>query len=218
MSIEAAVLALTELASAGSARDSLLAMHRASNLLGEDVKTYRPLLECLARQSCELDQLRRLAGRDALTGVANRRCFQESLEREQARAERQGECFALVLLDLDGLKAINDTHGHAAGDTVIVAVAEACTASVRSSDVVARLGGDEFAIIMVGANGEGARASGERIRAAIEAVETPFGRPRISVGVAASDEIRAGEDSLFERADRELYRDKAGRKAEAQVA
>ncbi|MDH5674048.1 MAG: GGDEF domain-containing protein [Myxococcales bacterium] len=218
MNLEIAVTILTELASASCPSESMRALALAESSLGAEVESYLPLLRCLARRNEELSRLRSLANRDPLTGVANRRAFQDTLSREQARHDRTGEGFALMLIDLDGLKAINDSLGHSAGDTVIGAVAEAAATTARSSDLVARIGGDEFAVILPATGGAGARQLARRMREAIERVDTLHGRPRVSVGVAACDEPGADPNALFDRADAELYRDKQARKSARHAA
>ncbi len=96
----------------------------------------------------ELEEERETARVDALTGVANRRGFREAAIRELAEAERDGRALGVAFVDLDGLKAINDTYGHQVGDRAITAVARHLVSAVRVSDVVGRLGGDEFAILL----------------------------------------------------------------------
>ena len=101
-----------------------------------------------AKQKTEIERLRTLSITDENTGLLNRRGFMEALERAVARGQRYDEPAVLLLIDLDGFKATNDTFGHAAGDFVLAAVAETLRRSVRKVDDVARLGGDEFAVIL----------------------------------------------------------------------
>ena len=93
-------------------------------------------------------QLEAQAHCDCLTGLANRKLLQDRFQCAMERAKRSGECFAVLMIDLDGFKAINDTYGHAAGDAVLIAVARRLSAAVRTCDTVARLGGDEFVLIV----------------------------------------------------------------------
>src|SRR3954447_1856115 len=142
---------------------------------------------------------------DPLTGLANLRAWDEALSREIARAGRSARPFSIVMVDFDGLKAINDTDGHQAGDRALRSAVSAWLDVLRAGDLLARLGGDEFAAALPECALEGAVALGERLRTAIATGET------CSVGVA---EWRPGETAtaLCERADRALYAAKdAGR-------
>jgi diguanylate cyclase (GGDEF)-like protein len=139
---------------------------------------------------------------DALTGLLNRRAFDERLEAEMARARRHGGRLVICLVDLDRFKAVNDTHGHAAGDAVLRAVA-AHLACVREEDAVFRLGGDEFALLLVEPDGDGAAVVADRISTAIE-TDPECGGVGVSWGVGI---FEAGDDaaSLIGRADTMLY-------------
>src|SRR5918992_2321435 len=137
-------------------------------------------------------RLRHLADHDDLTGLINRRRFQEELQRHLAEGRRYGLMGALLVLDLDGFKEVNDTHGHSAGDRVLCAVADALRSRLRESDIVARLGGDEFAVLLP----RETPAEAERVCEALERaipgeVRAPDGRGvEVSVGYApfVSDE------------------------------
>jgi diguanylate cyclase (GGDEF)-like protein len=163
----------------------------------------------------ELEELARLARRDALTGLPNRRALEEELARETARARRAGTALSAVALDVDRFKLVNDAHGHAAGDAVLAAVAARAAAALRAGDVLARIGGEEFAALLPGAELERAAEVAERIRARVaEAPIEAAGRAlavTVSLGCAA---LAAGEDggALLARADARLYEAKrAGR-------
>ena len=151
---------------------------------------------------------------DALTGVANRRYFDEVAPREADRASRLHDPVSLVALDIDHFKRVNDTHGHAAGDAVLAAVARAIRDAAREIDVVARLGGEEFAVLLPSTDAGGARAAADRIRLAIEQLvvraEGTVLRVTVSAGVAelagASEAGNTeGVDRLLARADAALY-------------
>src|SRR5439155_18756933 len=101
---------------------------------------------------------------DALTGSLNRRGFEERLESELARSARSGLPLSLMLLDLNGFKAVNDEHGHAAGDDLLCSVVDTLKAAVRQSDVVGRMGGDEFAVVSPGAGRREAEQLASRVR------------------------------------------------------
>ncbi|WP_187172786.1 diguanylate cyclase domain-containing protein, partial [Enterococcus faecium] len=117
--------------------------------LGDD---FNALLEELERREALLEQrneeLSRQALHDSLTGLPNRAYFEQHLQARLAEARRAGTSVALLFLDNDHFKSVNDRHGHAAGDALLVAVAQRLRAQLRESDLVARLGGDEFAIVM----------------------------------------------------------------------
>jgi diguanylate cyclase (GGDEF)-like protein len=163
------------------------------------------------------DQLRRQATVDELTGLANHRRFQEALQQEAQRTSRSGRPTGLVLVDIDGFKAINDTYGHQFGDVVLEAVADAVARSCRATDVAARFGGDVLAVVLSDTDIEGAWTTGETIRRAIEALELalPDGtalRVTASVGVSALEPGGGDAATVIEAADIARYEAKrAGR-------
>lgn len=110
-------------------------------------------------------EMRRLAHRDALTGLYNRGSLEEHIEREQRRAARTGEPLSLAMLDLDGFKQLNDARGHQEGDRCLAAVARAWEAELRRSDIIVRFGGDEFVVVMPSCSLERARVVADRLRA-----------------------------------------------------
>jgi diguanylate cyclase (GGDEF)-like protein/PAS domain S-box-containing protein len=162
--------------------------------------------------------LRRLARIDPLTGVCNRRRLMELAEREWRRATRFGQPLALLMLDIDRFKGINDVHGHATGDRAICVVAKTCVEAVREIDVVGRYGGEEFVLLLPGTELEGAREVAERLRLRIAALEleldeegAPALRLTASIGFAAR-EADGTLEHLLASADAALYRAKsAGR-------
>jgi diguanylate cyclase (GGDEF)-like protein/putative nucleotidyltransferase with HDIG domain len=157
----------------------------------------------------------RLAARDPLTGLLNRRELHEHLSREIDRCRRHGGGFSLVLLDLDGFKLVNDTSGHSAGDEVLRRVAEALEHSSRGSDVAFRMGGDEFALLLPGADDERAAvASAERACAAVVAAD---GRVKASYGLARWPEDGLHDDAVLAAADVRLYEMKGARARGARV-
>jgi diguanylate cyclase (GGDEF)-like protein len=206
--------ALTEAASAANGVESARALDSVRALLGGQADACEPLFAELSRRSDELQRLRDLAGRDPLTGAANRRTFEEQLAREAARHRRTREDFAVIMLDLDDLKQRNDRHGHSAGDAALIALTKACQRTVRETDLVARIGGDEFAVLLPGSNQGGASALAQRLREAVEQLTVEGGALRVSVGIAAADVGNDKADSIVAHADRALYGDKAQRKAE----
>ena len=204
--------ALTQAAGAVTPGDSHRALACARSLLGPQADVCEPLFNELARRCDELNVLRDLAGRDPLTGAANRRTFEEELGREIARHRRTREAFSVILLDLDELKLRNDRHGHDAGDAALVALVQACLRTVRETDVVARIGGDEFAVLLPGSTLAGATTLAARLREAVEQCQVDGGALRVSVGMAAAEHGRSSAESVVKSADQDLYRDKTRRK------
>jgi diguanylate cyclase (GGDEF)-like protein len=163
-------------------------------------------------------EARQMAETDALTGFFNQRYFHETLRREALRAQRYDRRLALLILDLDDFKSVNDRIGHLAGDAVLAQVAERLRNEIRSVDVGCRVGGDEFAVIMPESTTEDATQLFQRMHDAVSTMSTPGGsRVRISAGIA---ELHHGETAagLFERADSALYRAKELGKDRASVA
>ena len=187
---------------------------------GEEIeeRDVRALERLVRRAAPALDnarrfrEARRLADLDALTGLHNRRLFHEVLGREVARASRYERPLALLVLDLDRFKAINDRFGHLAGDGVLAELGERLQRVVRSADIPCRIGGEEFAVILPEATLADANGLYERLREAISS--GPVGSaPRLSLSAGIA-ELEDGEETLsfFERADGALYEAKrAGR-------
>ncbi len=151
------------------------------------------------------------ARRDPLTHLRNRRAFDEHLETLVEQAASREAPVALVLVDLDEFKEINDTKGHAVGDRVLVAVASVLDSQARTGEEVFRIGGDEFAVVVRG-NADAATRAAERFRQAVESFDGPEALPGISVGVASFPEHGQEKDALLAHADEALYAAKrAGR-------
>lgn len=191
--------------------------HRVATIprVAADVLAESVTMATLALSNAHLlREVLELAARDPLTGLANRRVFEDALRRELAQTRRNDRSLSLMLLDVDVFKEINDNWGHPTGDLVLRRIADVLTTSVRGGDVVARLGGDEFALLLPDSDADAALASAERIRDRL--AEQPEPSPTMSVGIAghvaqtSSDSI-AG-DNLLARADAALYEAKrAGR-------
>jgi two-component system cell cycle response regulator len=156
-------------------------------------------------------QLFESALRDGLTSTFNRRYFVDRLNTEIRFAVRHQKALALLFVDIDHFKKINDNYGHLAGDGVLAAVARVMTATIRAEDVLARYGGEEFAVICREIDGEGARALGERLRGAIE--QHRFEVIPVTVSVGAAVERKVGDaQGLIAAADAAMYEAKrAGR-------
>lgn len=155
----------------------------------------RQALEAMARQ----------AGTDALTGLPNRRSLDAALAAQCALASREGRPCAVLMLDLDHFKAVNDTHGHAVGDAVLLAFGQRLQAQLRRSDLCARYGGEEFVVLLAGTPFEPVEDVGERLRASVSDAPLVDGvTATVSVGTASH---RPGDDvaSLLARADAALY-------------
>lgn len=149
-------------------------------------------------------EMQRLATHDGLTGLANRALFEEQLAAAMARSDRSGEPLALLLVDLDALKLINDAWGHAAGDAALRALARALEAEVRAGDLACRLGGDEFAVILPGATRDEALKAAERVLERL----ADHGAYRVSGGVAdytPTDTVDSTSADLYRTADRTMY-------------
>jgi diguanylate cyclase (GGDEF)-like protein len=158
------------------------------------------------------DELILLSATDALTGLANRRCFDQTLEKECARIHRSDSPLALVLFDVDHFKLLNDSLGHQRGDVCLALLAgEMNRVARRTIDVVARFGGEEFAMILPNTNLEGARRIAEMVRRAVMDLNIPHpaspGPPylTISAGVASAEGGQNTPDRLVAAADRALY-------------
>ena len=175
--------------------------------------------EHLRRQKAELaqalEQIRQLATHDDLTGLLNRRAMLDRMQLEQHRSLRSGSPLLIAQLDIDHFKAVNDTHGHAAGDLVLQRFADTVRRNVRDTDVLARWGGEEFVLLLCDTPAADAVTLMERLRQAVQAMQVPVpqsGGPitvTVSIGLARHTPADPLAGTL-ERADRALYAAKAG--------
>jgi diguanylate cyclase (GGDEF)-like protein/PAS domain S-box-containing protein len=170
---------------------------RALHLLGQ-------LQDITERKRYE-ERLQHMADHDPLTGLPNRRSFERALARHAAGIRRYGATGALLVLDLDGFKHVNDTHGHAAGDELIVRCSDALRSRLRDTDMLARLGGDEFAVLLPHGGDDEAIAAANALVDVIRST----GRVTVSIGVAGFDAVTATADEVLVRADRAMYEAKA---------
>ena len=175
----------------------------------DEISRLRAHVAQLEARVGELDQL---AHQDALVDLPNRRGFMRELERLVDQAKRYGEPSAMLFVDLDGLKMINDTFGHKAGDGSLIQVAELLVGGVRRSDVVARIGGDEFGILLAHADEANAHETAARLTDLIcdcEFTHDGDALPlSVAIGVAMIDPADEPE-TIMARADEEMYRRKA---------
>ncbi len=161
-----------------------------------------------------LEELRRRAETDSLTGILNRRRLMELAQREFNAARRYGHACAVLMFDIDHFKQVNDTHGHAAGDAVLVELAARCAATLREVDLFGRTGGEEFVIVMPHSGQEQAAQAAERLRRMV--AERPFAGPElalgitVSIGVAGVTPLTPTLDKLLQAADQALYEAKQG--------
>jgi diguanylate cyclase (GGDEF)-like protein len=166
----------------------------------------------VARLQERVEQLDQLAHRDSLIDLPNRRGFMRELERLIARVDRYGINAAMLFVDLDGLKMINDTFGHRAGDEALIQVAGLLASGVRHSDVVARIGGDEFGILLESSDEDAAHETATRLVNQISDCDFMHdGEPlplSVAIGVGMIDALDT-PDAIMERADEAMYRRKA---------
>jgi len=168
------------------------------------------------------EQLETLSRTDVLTGIANRRHFMESLEREVRRARRYEATLSLIMADVDHFKQINDVHGHQVGDRALAMVSAALGASLREHDLLGRYGGEEFAIFLPETQIEGATVVAERARRQVEAARLEVGATRVdlTVSLGVSSFPMSLEDdatTLIHRADEALMRAKASGRNQVQI-
>jgi diguanylate cyclase (GGDEF)-like protein/PAS domain S-box-containing protein len=167
------------------------------------------------------DHLRHLADHDPLTGLRNRRLFEHDLRLQVARSQRYGEHAAVMMVDLDEFKAINDLHGHKVGDDTLKAIATALTRRLRETDLVARLGGDEFAVLLPHSDVRGSALVADGLVRVIAACAIDLGdivvHPSGSVGVAMIDEQTESPEQVLVAADRAMYAAKRAKLAAASV-
>lgn len=172
----------------------------------------------LARKDARITQLEHLADQDTLVPVANRRAFVREMSRIMSFAERYGAESSLIFFDVNGLKQINDTFGHAAGDAALFRIATTLAESVRGSDIVGRLGGDEFGVLLVQADEKAAIAKANRLVEEIAARPLEWNGAAIPLRLAfGTFTFNGGENArdALEAADRAMYAQKHGNGAAA---
>jgi diguanylate cyclase (GGDEF)-like protein len=183
---------------------------RNTGTINADVAELQQEIRTLRLQIAELE---RLADSDTLTPLLNRRAFLREVERSVARVARHGTPTAVMIADLDGLKAINDTAGHQAGDAALMHVGYTLKAQVRATDIVARIGGDEFGMVFEDLDASGAAAKAQFLSAAIASEPVDGLKVSVSIGytlVLATDSF----DSIIARADAAMYDRKRAQRSE----
>jgi len=218
----------TSVVYADGARHNVI-FHKAtfSGVDGQVAGQIGVLLDITERKVAE-DKIKYLAFYDHLTGLPNRRLFNDRLQQAMAASKRNSQYGALMFLDLDNFKPLNDQHGHAVGDLLLIEAADRLKASVREMDTVARFGGDEFVVMLaeLGASPEAAAAQatlvGEKIRTALaapyqltakneEAGSTPIvHRCTVSIGAALFLDHESNRGDILKRADTAMYQAKSG--------
>jgi diguanylate cyclase (GGDEF)-like protein len=166
----------------------------------------------LAKAERKIAELELRADIDPLLDILNRRGFERELQRSLAFVRRYGSSAALLYIDFDGFKPINDRYGHAAGDALLKAVARELVAHVRASDVVGRLGGDEFAVVLWHVDGRLAAAKARELETLIGQVTLAHGAARLSVGASAGVALltdHATPAQMIDAADKAMYARKA---------
>ncbi len=193
---------------------SSLATSDDQNLLRTALIAVRAAEQEIAEQKTRINQLENLAITDETTGLLNRRGFHREMSRALSSAKRKSKKGVLVICDLDGFKSVNDTHGHAAGDEVLVRVADLLNENVRLSDSVARLGGDEFAILMMDTSVSKAKERATELSRLVNSLIVEWQGQEIGVKasfglVPLEADMTAAE--LYKQADAEMYQHKRQR-------
>ncbi len=180
-----------------------------------ELKQAKEMAESFAVEAWEAkEQLKELAVKDSLTGLYNRRFYQDYLDREMPRVERYKHVLSLIMIDIDHFKIVNDTYGHPHGDEVLRVVAGIFIETVRKPDIVARYGGEEFVIVLPETDIKGAVVLAERLRKLVESQEIPFEdgsmKVTISLGVTTYNSIngKKSQEELMQSADKALYSSK----------
>lgn len=201
-----------------TSRNEIGQLARSFNLMANRItQSQMELLQLAAELEQRVEERTReledLASKDPLTGLHNRRYFSEEMDREFAAAERYGSHLTCLMFDLDEFKQVNDRFGHRAGDDVLIALAEAITTELRSSDIAARFGGDEFILLLPQTSAEAARSLADRIVhtfTRLVAQQAPGVPTGLSVGIASLSATHApSAEALVNEADKALYAAKA---------
>ncbi|MGC2826832.1 MAG: GGDEF domain-containing protein [Pseudolabrys sp.] len=186
----------------------------AASLLAENERLKREIAIARAR----IGELEARADIDPLLDILNRRGFERELKRSLAQVKRYGTQAALMFIDLDSFKAVNDRYGHGAGDALLKAVTRKLVANVRASDVVGRLGGDEFGVVLWRVEEAQASAKARELEALIDRVGVAHGQARVQVGASVGAALLLPDvtpTEMIEAADRAMYARKEERRGSA---
>jgi diguanylate cyclase (GGDEF)-like protein/PAS domain S-box-containing protein len=193
---------------AGETVSAMLSVSLVRDPEGAPLQLIAQLQDISERKQLE-EHLRHLADHDPLTGLRNRRLFEHDLKLQVARSQRYGEQAALLVIDLDDFRRVNDEHGHAVGDETLRAVARALSRRLRQTDLVARLGGDEFAVLLPHAGGEAATVVAEGLGRVIPGCGVDVGddllHPAASIGFALIDHRSESAEQVLVEANRAMY-------------
>src|SRR3954447_3908939 len=190
---------------------------RRSPVANDAKSAVRRLRTELAKALARIDELQASADTDFLLDIPNRRGFERELHRSVAFIKRYHASGALIVLDVDRLKPINDAFGHAAGDQVLKSVVAALTQQARSSDIIGRLGGDEFGLLLWNLTENDARAKAASLEQAVDGLTFAFGGSTVTAGASAGVALlglHADAEKALEEADRAMYVRKAQRRHE----
>jgi diguanylate cyclase (GGDEF)-like protein/PAS domain S-box-containing protein len=193
---------------AGEIMSAILSISLVRDRDGSPLHYIAQLQDISERKRLE-EHLRHLADHDPLTGLRNRRLFEHDLKLQVARSQRYGELAALMVIDLDAFKQVNDDHGHKVGDDTLKAVARGLTRRLRETDLVARLGGDEFAVLLPHIDKVGVTIVADGLEHVIPACSIELGdavlHPSVSVGFALIDQQTASAEQVLVEADKAMY-------------
>lgn len=203
---------------AGASRSTGTASGQEPSSSPEELEMLRLEVQNLLRENQTLKiavaELERIVDRDTLTPLYNRRYFMHALIKRRARLQRHNQPCALLYIDVDGLKSINDAHGHAAGDFALLRVAELLRANIRASDIAARIGGDEFALLLDQLDEQAALEKGQRLNTVLSQTRIDFSGRTFELSASIGCIMitpNENEDQLLARADKEMYRVKQSR-------
>jgi diguanylate cyclase (GGDEF)-like protein/PAS domain S-box-containing protein len=205
---------------AGESMSALLAISLVRDHDGAPLHFIVQLQDISERKRLE-ERLRHLADHDPLTGLRNRRLFEADLELQVGRCQRYGENAALLVIDLDGFKQVNDRHGHTVGDDALRALARTLTRRLRTTDLLARLGGDEFAVLLPHIDGAGAERVAADLTRVIATCTVDAGDTVLhlcgSVGFTLIDREARDDEQILAEADRAMYAAKRAKALAVQV-